>query len=282
MAGINLFPVGANLLAQRVFSANRLAITDSLIRLATGSRINFGSDDPAGLIASENLQATLATLDAEAQSLQRADNVAAVADGGLAVASDLLAEANALVVAKANDAGLSPEEKAANQAQIDSILSTVDRIAGSTTFSSDPLLDGTATITAGDASFDIDSALTTDIGETEIDGTTYTLSDIGSGGDLNTVDGDLDGAQQVLQQAMNDLATQRGSLGSFQKYTIGSALENNRESFINIASANAQIRDTDYASEIVALNRAMVLEQASMSALVFLSSSQSSILNLLA
>ena len=76
-----------------------------------------------------------------------------------------MAEANALVVANANSAGLSDEERQANQAQIDSILASVDRIAGSTSFTGNTLLDGTASITAGSATFDIASARSSDIGE---------------------------------------------------------------------------------------------------------------------
>ena len=63
--------------AQRILSTNSTAIARSLERLATGERINRGSDDPAGLISSENLRAALSVLEAEARSLVRNDHVAA-------------------------------------------------------------------------------------------------------------------------------------------------------------------------------------------------------------
>ena len=112
--------------AQRILSTNSTAIARSLERLATGQKINRASDDPAGLITSENLRAALSVLEAEARSLMRDDHVAAVAEGALSVTSDLLIEANGLAVAAANSAGLSPQEQQAIQAQFDRAGSSED------------------------------------------------------------------------------------------------------------------------------------------------------------
>ena len=51
-----------SLIAQRVLASNNSAQNTSLERLSTGLRINRGKDDPAGLIASENLRAEKAGL----------------------------------------------------------------------------------------------------------------------------------------------------------------------------------------------------------------------------
>ncbi|MCC7408327.1 MAG: flagellin, partial [Phycisphaeraceae bacterium] len=45
-----------SLISQRVLNQQQSALTKSLERLSTGYRINRGSDDPAGLIASEKLR----------------------------------------------------------------------------------------------------------------------------------------------------------------------------------------------------------------------------------
>ena len=113
-----------SLLIQRVLGSNSLSMFTALQRLATGRRINSGADDPAGLIFSQNLRAKMSTLEAEIRSFERADYTANVADGGLEVASSLLSEANALVVANAGGL-LSDEEKQANQLALDSIMSTI-------------------------------------------------------------------------------------------------------------------------------------------------------------
>ncbi|MFI4861670.1 MAG: flagellin [Phycisphaerales bacterium JB063] len=132
-----------SLLGQRVLGQNNLGLNNSLERLSTGLRINRGKDDPAGLIASENLRSEKAAISAAIGNAERADQVVNIAEGGLQEINSLLVEVQSLVSQSANDAGLSAEEKEANQLQIDSILQTIDRIAASTSFQGTKLLNGT-------------------------------------------------------------------------------------------------------------------------------------------
>ncbi len=131
------------LIAQRVLGQNNLNLNTSLQRLATGLRINRGKDDPAGLIASENLRSELNATRSAISNAERADLVVNIAEGGLQEISGLLTELQGLVTSTANTAGLSAEEKEANQLQIDSILQTIDRISSSTNFQGVKLLNGT-------------------------------------------------------------------------------------------------------------------------------------------
>lgn len=131
-----------SILAQHVLSAQNMSLNKSLERLSTGLRINRGADDPAGLIASENLRSEKAAINAAITNAQRAEQVVNVAEGGLQEVSNLLVELQSLVSATANEAGVSEEEKAANQLQIDSILQTIDRIANATAFQGTKLLNG--------------------------------------------------------------------------------------------------------------------------------------------
>lgn len=131
-----------SLLAQRVLGAQNSSLTKSLERLSTGLRINRGSDDPAGLIASENLRSEKTGITAAINNAERADQVINIAEGGLQEVNSLLLEMQSLVQSSANDAGLSLEEREANQLQIDSILQTVDRIASTTSFQGSKLLNG--------------------------------------------------------------------------------------------------------------------------------------------
>jgi len=152
-----------SLTAQRTLGQNNRSLSTSLERLSTGLRINRGADDPAGLIASENLRAEKAAVNAAIGNAQRAEQVVNIAEGGLQEVSGLLTELEGLVTATANTAGLSDEEKKANQLQIDSILQTIDRIASSTSFQGNRLLNGNldfnATSVAGDVSdFQINGA----------------------------------------------------------------------------------------------------------------------------
>ena len=137
-----------SMLAQRVLGQNNLSLSTSLERLSTGLAINRGKDNPAGLIASENLRSEKASISAAIGNAERADQVLNIAEGGLQEVNTLLLEVQSLVGQSANDAGLSLEEKEANQLQIDSILQTIDRISQATSFQGSKLLNGTYDFTA--------------------------------------------------------------------------------------------------------------------------------------
>jgi len=130
------------MIAQRVLGQNNFALNNALQRLSTGLRINRGKDDPAGLIASETLRAQTRAISSAIGNAERSDTVVNIAEGGLQEISSLLTELQGLVTASSNSAGVSAEELAANQLQIDSILQTIDRIAGSTSFQGTKLLNG--------------------------------------------------------------------------------------------------------------------------------------------
>ena len=150
--------------AQRVLGQQNDLLNTSLNRLSTGLRINRGSDDPAGLIASETLRAEMQAIGAAMDNAERAEQVINVAEGGLQEINSLLLEVQSLVGQSANDAGISEEEKEANQLQVDSILQTIDRIANSTSFNGAKLLNGNFDYTTGNG----DTAFTSGVRDVSI------------------------------------------------------------------------------------------------------------------
>jgi len=131
-----------SLIGQRNLGLQNRSLNTTLERLSTGLRINRGGDDPAGLIASENLRAEMKAISAAIKNGERAEQVVNVAEGGLQEINNLLQELQGLVGQSANEAGLSTEEREANQQQIDSILQTIDRISNATSFQGTKLLNG--------------------------------------------------------------------------------------------------------------------------------------------
>jgi flagellin len=271
----------ASLLAQRYQRLNSMRLAQSLTRLASGRRINRGADDPAGLIASEQLRGTIAALDAESGALDRVDQQASTADGALGEVSSLLNEANSLVVANANDAGLSDAERQANQMQIDSILASVDRIGRTSSFAGTKLLDGSFTLTATNKSVSVDHISSNALGETTESGQTYTLADLKSGGRLAGASGDGELAQRVLGAARSQVSTLRGRIGAFQKHTIGSRRSSLAVASENLRAAESQIADLDYAAEVSQTVRYELLQRASLGSLKILNRTSRSRLNLL-
>jgi len=136
-----------SLIAQRVLGKNNNQLNTSLERLSTGLKINRGSDNPSGLIASENLRAEKTGIQAAITNAERASNIIGTAEGGLSEISSLLNELQTLTGEAANTGGLSSDEIQANQLQVDSILQTINRLAGSTSFQGTKLLDGSLAYT---------------------------------------------------------------------------------------------------------------------------------------
>ena len=131
-----------SLIAQRILNSNQGGLSTALERLSTGLKINRGKDDPAGLIASENLRSEIKATNAAISNADRGDQVVNIAEGGLQEVSSLLTELQGLITTTASQAGLSMEERQANQLQIDSILQTIDRISAATSFQGIKLLNG--------------------------------------------------------------------------------------------------------------------------------------------
>src|SRR5438045_9053211 len=109
----------ASLTAQRGLAQNQRTLNDTLQRLSSGYRINRGADDPAGLIASENLRSEISGINQAIDNSQRASNVISTAEGALSEVASLLLNVKSLVVQAANTRALSPDEIAANQLQAD-------------------------------------------------------------------------------------------------------------------------------------------------------------------
>ncbi len=260
------------------FQANRTELSRSLIRLSTGQRINRGADDPAGLISSTQLSAALAALEAETQSLQRTDHIAATADASLGEVSNLLRDNQGLEVQLANTGALGDAEQAAIQQQIDANTQAIDRITAGATFNGQALFDGSVSLSAGSETLTLPNLSSTQLGSTDIDGQTFNLSDTTSGSALAN---NPAASSQILDNAITQIASLRGQIGAFQRNTIASTLQANRIAFENLAQARSQIADTDFASETATLARNQILDQASIKALGILNQTEGHLLDLL-
>jgi len=117
-------------------------LATSLERLSSGLRINRGKDDPAGLIASENLRSEISGINGALTNAVRGNNVISTAEGALNEVSSLLSDIRYLITTGANTGGMGDEELEANQLQIDSILESIDRISNTTQFNGKKLLNG--------------------------------------------------------------------------------------------------------------------------------------------
>jgi flagellin len=144
----------SSLVAQNTLGRSNASLNEALTRLSTGLRINTGKDDPAGLIASENLRSDITSIRRAISNTDRANQVIATADSALGQVSSLLNDIRGLVTESANTGVLSAEQIAANQLQLDSSLEALNRIAQTTEFQGRKLLNGSLNFnTTGGANF---------------------------------------------------------------------------------------------------------------------------------
>lgn len=134
--------------ALRNVSATGDALSQSITRLSTGLRINSAADDPAGLIIANSFKAQIAGVDAAMQNSQDAINYTKTAEGALDEVNKLLNDARGLAVAAGNNGTLSSAQIQANQSQLNSIVSSITRIAQNTQYGTKKLLDGSSGVNA--------------------------------------------------------------------------------------------------------------------------------------
>ncbi|MCA9310455.1 MAG: flagellin [Phycisphaerales bacterium] len=138
---------------------------------------------------------------------------------------------------------------------------------------------------AGRVSLGIQNVAARELGREEITFSgntgTYFLADIGSGKDLNVVDGNTDGAQLVIDRAIREVSSLRGRLGAFQKNTVGATVRNLNVALENTTAAESSIRDADFASETADLTRSQILVSSATNILAIANSQPQNALQLL-
>ncbi|MFN8140593.1 MAG: flagellin [Fimbriimonadales bacterium] len=134
--------------ALRNLNLNDDKLARAISRLSTGLKINTGADDPAGLTISENFRAQISGIERAVQNSQDAINMVKTAEGALAEVQTLLLSMRGLAVHSANTGVVDQNVLSANQAQIRSVIQSINRIAEHTAFGTKKLLDGTAGVQA--------------------------------------------------------------------------------------------------------------------------------------
>lgn len=140
----------ASLGAQRNLLNSSSRLNSSLEKLSTGLKINRSADDASGLVISENQRAQISGLTQSIANIDRAVNEVQTAEAGLSEINDALLQIRSLAVDSANAGANDADALAANQAEIDNLLDTIDGIAGRTKFGTISLINGSSGVT-GDA-----------------------------------------------------------------------------------------------------------------------------------
>ena len=140
-----------------IYAENNLNKTSTslqtvLQQLSSGSKINSGADDAAGLSLVNGLQANSEALTQSATNATEGVGLLDVADGALSQVTSLLDRAITLATEASNGTMNSSQEQAANQ-EYTSILSEINNIGSTTTYNQEQVFGGNTTaIYTGDSS----------------------------------------------------------------------------------------------------------------------------------
>jgi len=121
---------------------NSNAQEKTMEKLSSGLKINRASDSPAQLQISENLRAQVAGLRQAIDNSEMAVSLVQTAEAGLSEVSRALIQARQLAVHAGNEGVNDPNMMLADQREFDNILDQINRVASSTQYGQNYLLDG--------------------------------------------------------------------------------------------------------------------------------------------
>ncbi len=266
------------------YAENNLNKTQSslqtvLQQLSSGSRLNSGADDAAGLSIADGLTANEAALTQSAQNAQNGVGLLQTADGALSQVTNLLDRAVTLATEAANG-GLTLAQSTAADTEFQSILGEIGNIGSTTNFNSTAVFSATPTdFVVSDGTAAGTTTISASVGA-------LTTGNVGAGAGVS-LSADLLTSQASAKTALTDVTTaisgisaQRGAIGAnINQLSAAANVASSEE--VNLSSADSAIRATNFGQATSDLAKFQVLSQTGISALAQANSAQQEILKLL-
>ena len=263
---IRIFNNIPSLNAQRILGINNDRLATSVERISSGLRINRAADDAAGLAISVALRSDLRALRQAVRNANDGISLINVTEGALNEQSGILIRLRELA-SQAATGTVGSTERQTIQLEFDALRLEIDRIANTTEFNGQKLVDGSLASTVSSTSqifiqVGLDSGVNSRINLNEqINLAAVTSSSLGI--DALTVTSAA-GALLALDFINTSIATvtqSRGKVGAMQNRLLRT-VSNLATSTENLQAAESAIRDADIAEEVALLTRNQILVQA--------------------
>jgi flagellin len=276
--------------AENSLNSTQNSLNTVLQQLSSGSRINSGADDAAGLSVSDGLTANEAALTQSAQNAQNGVGLLQTADGALSQVTNLLDRATTLATEAANG-GLTAAQSTAADTEFQSIITEIGNIGTSTNFNSTNVFSATPTnFVVSDGTVGGTTTIAATVGALTSASVGVTATDVAgvittaAGEDLSTQNltsqASAKTALTAVTTAISDVSAQRGSIGADTNQLNAAANVASSEE-VNLSSAQSSILSTNYGQATSDLAKYQVLSQTGISALAQANSTQQEILKLL-
>ncbi|MFT7518986.1 MAG: flagellin [Kiritimatiellia bacterium] len=254
-------PLMINTNSTSLGAVNNLGTTNRTLsqtfeRVSSGLRINRAADDAAGLAVAE-------TFDAEKRSGYQAmrntnDGISAIqiAEGASNEIGGILKRMRELAVQGSSDLIIAPERNYLTT-EYNELRDEVTRITDVTNFNGVSLIDGsnnTITVQVGVGTTNDTIDLTT----ADLDATALGINALNFSDSTNSST-----AIDTIDAALGTVNTVRAGFGASQN-RLSSALRSMETYVTNIASAESQIRDADFAVETANMSKLNIMQSAAM------------------
>jgi flagellin len=281
--------INNNIAAQNAY--RNLTTTDSqmsksLEKLSSGYRINRAADDAAGLSISEGLRSQIGGLKVAVRNAQDGISVVQTAEGALTETHSILQRMRDLSVQASSTGSQDSDARSAAQTEFSQLGQELDRIANTTAFGGQKLLDVGGSAYTGTFQVGANGSSSDQIA------VNLSTAAFGSGSSLTGFDsaglgvGSLDltsagtAAIDAIDKAIKGVSTARATLGAYQN-RFEHTINNLNVAVENLSASESRIRDTDMAQEMVSFTRSQILTQAGTSMLAQANQAPQNVLSLL-
>jgi len=260
--------------SNRMLGLTQSSLAKSTEKLSSGYKVNRAADDAAGLAISEKMRRQVRGLTQASANAQDGISTVQTAEGALNEVHDMLQRMNELANKAANDTNMS-EDRSYIKAEIDALVTEIDRVQSTTTFNQQNLLTGSFSkkkLQVGAEcgqyiSITIKNMDSTSLGVAK---DSVKVSDYSTAGK----------AISNIKAAIKSVNKQRSDLGAIQN-RLEHTIKNLDNVVENTTAAESQIRDTDMATEMVKYSNNNILAQAGQSMLAQSNQSNQGVLSLL-
>jgi flagellin len=266
----------SSLNAQRQLTNTGNSLDTAYQRLSSGLRINSASDDAAGLQISNRLTSQINGLNQAVRNANDGISLAQTAEGAMDETTNMLQRMRTLAVQSANGSN-TDEDRIALQQEMEQLGAEINRVASTTTFGGQNLLDGTYTGTfqvGADANQTISFSMTTAGAANSITLSSsggFTVSGLGQAATVSgltstsisvSTAANAQSMIAAIDSMISTVDSKRAELGAVQN-RFSSTVSNLTNISENVSAARSRIRDADFAEETAKLTSSQILQQAS-------------------
>ena len=244
--------------AQRNLSNTQRALSKTMQRLASGSRIVQAGDDPAGLAISDGLNAQVRSLAAAMRNAQDGISMVQVFEGGTNEINNMMVRMRELAMQAASDT-VGDSERAMINNEVVELNAEISRVANTTNYSGRYLLNGQIQdldIQVGPNNDPEKDRIKFNPGESDLQADALGIEGV----DVSSKSGAQDALDEI-DVAMVRVNQVRAKVGSFQS-RLQTTLSSQGIFRENLMAAYSRIRDADVAEEATNLAKETILRQA--------------------